>query len=154
MKNSSFETLGWDSWFEEQARLRCEPAGAVAQVAAVDRDQLLLLNESGAFRAKYSGKYEFEAAASLERPCVGDWVCVEKSPADRFGLVQGVLGRRHSPSLRPRQAGTVARPALARPRGRRAGHACDGVRPHSTTLNVSITCSAASWQALLPCTTA
>lgn len=86
MKNSSLETLGWDSWFEEQARLRCDPAGAVARVAAVDRDQLLLLNESGAFRAKYSGKYKYEAASSMERPCVGDWVCVEKSPAHQAML--------------------------------------------------------------------
>jgi len=103
MKHSSLTTLGWDSWFEEQARLRCDPASAVARVAAVDRDQLLLLNETGAFRAKYSGRYKYEAVSSLERPCVGDWVCVEKSPADRFGLVQGVLSRKTS--LRRRAAG-------------------------------------------------
>lgn len=94
MKHSNREALGWDSWFEEQARFRCDPTGAVARVAAVDRDQLLLLNETGAFRAKLSGKVMHESASSLELPCVGDWVCVEKLQADQFGLVRGVLGRK------------------------------------------------------------
>ena len=94
MQHSNLEALGWDSWFEEQARIRCDPTGAVARVAAVDRDQFLLLNENGAFRAKLSGKFMYESASSLELPCVGDWVCVEKSQADQFGLVRGVLGRK------------------------------------------------------------
>jgi len=94
MKQSNLEALGWDSWFEEQARLRCDPTGAVARVAAVDRDQLLLLNETGAFRAKLSGKVMHESASLMERPCVGDWVCVEKSPADQYGQVRGVLDRK------------------------------------------------------------
>lgn len=94
MKHSSLEALGWDSWFEEQARLRCDPTGAVARVAAVDRDQLLLLNDTGAFRAKLSGKFMYESASSLELPCVGDWICVEKSQVYQFGLVRGVLGRK------------------------------------------------------------
>jgi ribosome biogenesis GTPase / thiamine phosphate phosphatase len=96
MKHSNLEALGWDSWFEEQARFRCDPTGAVARVAAVDRDQLLLLNETGAFRAKLSGKVMHESVSSLDRPCVGDWVCVDKSPADQFGLVHGVLDRKTS----------------------------------------------------------
>jgi len=103
MKHSNLEALGWDNWFEEQARFRCDPTGAVARVAAVDRDQLLLLNETGAFRAKLSGKYMYESASSLELPCVGDWVCVEKSQTDQFGLVRGVLGRKTS--LRRKAAG-------------------------------------------------
>ena len=103
MKHSNLEALGWDSWFEEQARFRCDPTGAVARVAAVDRDQLLFLNETGAFRARLSGKYIHESASSLERPCVGDWVCVERSQADQFGLVRGVLGRKTS--LRRRATG-------------------------------------------------
>jgi ribosome biogenesis GTPase len=94
MDHSSLEALGWDSWFEEQARLRCDPASAVARVAAVDRDQLLLLDDTGAFRAKLSGTLMYEAASPPELPCVGDWVCVEKSQADQFGLVRGVLDRK------------------------------------------------------------
>lgn len=103
MNNSALEALGWDDWFEEQARVSCDPAGAVGRVVAVDRDQLLLLNEAGAFRAKLSGKHIYQSAASTEWPCVGDWVCVEKTPADRFGMVRGILPRKTS--LRRKAAG-------------------------------------------------
>ena len=74
--------------------MRCNPAGGVARVAAVDRDQLLLLDEAGAFRAKLSGKFLHEATSSAARPCVGDWVCVEKAPGGSFAIVHGVLERR------------------------------------------------------------
>lgn len=103
MNTSELEALGWDVWFEEQARLRCDPPGSVGRVAAVDRDQLLLLNEAGAFRAKLSGKYMYQSVSSADLPCVGDWVCVEKSPADQFGIVHGVLARKTS--LRRKAAG-------------------------------------------------
>lgn len=100
---SNRKALGWNEWFDEQVRLHCDPSGTVARVAAVDRDQLLLLNEMGFFRAKLSGKYMYKSSASAELPCVGDWVCVEKSHVDEFGLIQGVLKRRTS--LRRRAAG-------------------------------------------------
>ena len=96
MNNAELEALGWDDWFEEQARVSCDPAGAVGRVVAVDRDQLLLLNEAGAFRAKISGKYMYQSASSAKLPCVGDWVCVEKTPADQFGMVRGILARKTS----------------------------------------------------------
>jgi ribosome biogenesis GTPase len=103
MSTSGLEALGWGDWFEEQARLVCDSAGGVARVAAVDRDQLLLLSEAGAFRAKLSGKFIYESAFPADLPCVGDWVCVERSPADQFGMVHGVLPRKTS--LRRRAAG-------------------------------------------------
>lgn len=103
MNNPNLVPLGWDNWFAEQARAHCDPSNSLARVAAVDRDQLLLLNESGAFRARLAGKFLYESASSAERPCVGDWVCVEKSPADQFGLIHGVLARKTS--LRRRAAG-------------------------------------------------
>ena len=96
MNDSKLAALGWNDWFEERARASCGPAGGVARVAAVDRDQLLLLNEAGAFRAKLSGKYLYQSVSSAELPCVGDWVCVEKSPADQYGMVHGVLERKTS----------------------------------------------------------
>jgi ribosome biogenesis GTPase / thiamine phosphate phosphatase len=103
MNNPNLEGLGWDSWFAAQARTHCDPASSVARVAAVDRDQLLLLSESGAFKAKLAGKFLYESVSSTELPCVGDWVCLEKSPADQFGLLHGVLPRKTS--LRRKAAG-------------------------------------------------
>ena len=96
MNSSHLEALGWDEWFEARARVRCDEPGGVARVAAVDRDQLLLLDAEGAFRGKLSGRFLQEAVATLERPCVGDWVCVEKAPGDSFAIVPAVLERRTS----------------------------------------------------------
>lgn len=90
---TTLAALGWDAAWQEAAA-RCTPAADVARVAAVDRDQLLLLGEAGAFRARLSGRFLHEAVSSADRPCVGDWVCVEKTAADEFGLVQAVLPRR------------------------------------------------------------
>ena len=100
MNSSNLEALGWDEWFEARARVWCGQAGAAARaarparVAAVDRDQLLLLDEGGAFRGKLSGSFLHKAAAASQRPCVGDWVWVEKAPGDPFGIVHGVLERK------------------------------------------------------------
>lgn len=103
MNSPNLVALGWDNWFAEQASAHCDPAASVARVAAVDRDQLLLLNASGTFRARLAGKLLYESVSSAALPCVGDWVCVEKSPAYRFGLVHGVLARKTS--LRRKAAG-------------------------------------------------
>lgn len=100
---TNIETLGWNSWFAEQAELQCDLTSTVARVVAVDRGQLLLLNEMGAFRAKLSGKYVFESNVSLDLPCIGDWVCVEKTHDDEFGRVHSVLGRKTR--LRRKEAG-------------------------------------------------
>ena len=74
-----------------------------ARVVAVDRGQMLLHNEMGAFRAKLSGKYMFESNVSAEYPCVGDWVIVERTDADDFGLIHGIVERKTS--LRRKEAG-------------------------------------------------
>ena len=86
--------LGWSEWFEERAGLHCRPGDDVARVAAVDRDQLLLVHPAGLFRAKMSGTYRYRHERAAEFPCVGDWVCVEKNPSDDFGLVHALLDRK------------------------------------------------------------
>jgi ribosome biogenesis GTPase / thiamine phosphate phosphatase len=97
------EKLGWDKWFEGLPILQRRPLETVARVAAVDRDQLLLLNDKGAFRAKLSGSYMYRHRLSEELPCVGDWVCVEKSQDDNFALIHALLDRKTS--LRRKAAG-------------------------------------------------
>jgi ribosome biogenesis GTPase / thiamine phosphate phosphatase len=93
--------LGWNEWFAE--RDTCGPAESIARVAAVDRDLLLLMDQTGAFQAKLAGSYLYRPHLSQELPCVGDWVCVEKQPADDFGLVRRLLERRTA--LRRKAAG-------------------------------------------------
>ena len=94
MKELTLDSLGWDGWFEQQAKKLCEGEKLIARVATVDRDQLLLVGEIGFFRAKLSGKYMYECESASERPCVGDWVCVEKPEFDQFGVVHKVFERR------------------------------------------------------------
>ncbi len=105
MNELTLDSLGWDSWFEAQLKnLRAEEK-SVARVAAVDRDQLLLLGEAGFFRAKLSGKYLYESESASERPCVGDWVCVEIPEHGQLGLVHKVFNRRTC--LRRKAAGEL-----------------------------------------------
>jgi ribosome biogenesis GTPase len=103
LNSPHLEALGWDDWFESRARGGCDRANGVARVAAVDREQLLLVDGEGAFRAKLSGRFLHEAGAPLERPCVGDWVWVARDPGEALGIVHGVLERRTS--LRRKTAG-------------------------------------------------
>lgn len=86
------KTLGWNDWFQQ--RLECRPSDSVARVAAVDRGQLLLVNEVGSFRAQLSGSFLHQHQLSSEWPCVGDWVCVEKHPDDDIGLIHSLVERR------------------------------------------------------------
>lgn len=93
--------LGWNAWFEERAE--CGPEDILARVIAVDRDSLLVMDQTRTFRAKLAGRYHFRHHLSQELPCVGDWVCIEQGPNDALGLVHTLLERRTS--LRRKTAG-------------------------------------------------
>lgn len=86
--------LGWDEWFAAQAREKSLAEHRVARVVAVDREQLLVLDETGEFRARLAGRFLFMTEQSADFPCVGDWVCVRHDSADRFGIIHDVLPRR------------------------------------------------------------
>lgn len=93
--------FGWNDWFERRAE--CGPSDTLARVAAVDRDQLLLLGPAGPVKARLTGSYLYRHHLAQEMPCVGDWVCVEMQPGDDFGVVRAVLERKTV--LRRRSAG-------------------------------------------------
>ncbi|GAA6141879.1 ribosome small subunit-dependent GTPase A [Hydrogenophaga sp. 5NK40-0174] len=102
--------LGWDDWFAQRAD--CKLPDTVARVVAVDRDQWLLSDEKGSFRAGLAGRYWHHHHLNQELPCVGDWVCVEKQPGDDFGVIHALLERKTS--LRRKAAGgTVAYQMIA-----------------------------------------
>jgi ribosome biogenesis GTPase len=105
MKNrhGKLNELGWSDWFEQ--RTECEPTDTIARVAAVDREQLLLVDQTGPFRAKLAGSYLHRHNLSHELPCVGDWVCLERQPGDDFAVVRALLARKTS--LRRKSAGNV-----------------------------------------------
>ncbi len=105
MKNQYCELseLGWNDWIGQRAS--CQPLETVARVAAVDRDQLLLVNQSGHFRAKLAGRYLHHHHLSQELPCVGDWVCIEKPPQSDFAVIRTLLERKTF--LRRKSAGNA-----------------------------------------------
>jgi len=100
-RHTDLTRLGWNEWFEERAE--CGPEDTLARVAAVDRDSLLVMDQTGTFRAKLAGSYLYRHPLSQEFPCVGDWVCVEKHPSDESGLVHALLERKTA--LRRKSAG-------------------------------------------------
>jgi ribosome biogenesis GTPase / thiamine phosphate phosphatase len=102
-RHADLTRLGWNEWFE--ARAACGPADTIARVAAVDRDLLLLMDHTGAFRAKLAGSFLYRHHPSHELPCVGDWVCVERHPTDESGTVHALLERRTA--LRRKSAGAT-----------------------------------------------
>ncbi|ACH39789.1 ribosome small subunit biogenesis GTPase RsgA [Citrifermentans bemidjiense Bem] len=91
-KHIELNGLGWNDWFEQQAADMA--TDHIARVAAVDRDQLLLVDETHAFRGRVAGGYLHRHHLSQELPCVGDWVCLEKAPGDDVGVVRALLERR------------------------------------------------------------
>ena len=95
--------LGWNEWFDPQAT----PAKteSIARVAAIDRDLMFLVDQTGHFRAKLSGSFRRHHHLSHELPCVGDWVRVERQASDGYGLVTAVLKRKTA--LRRKFAGKV-----------------------------------------------
>jgi ribosome biogenesis GTPase len=95
--------LGWNGWFEQRAE--CKPTETIARVAAVNRDQLVLVDQTSPFRAKLAGSYLHRHHLSHELPCVGDWVCIEKQSGDNFGVVNALLERRTL--LRRKAAGNI-----------------------------------------------
>ena len=94
MTNSHLELnkLGWSNWLEQRAA--CRPVDSIARVAAVDRDQLLLIDQDGIFQAKFAGSFLYHHHVSQEMPCVGDWVCVEKQPGGGHSLIHSLIERR------------------------------------------------------------
>ncbi len=100
-RHDDLTRLGWNAWLEERAE--CGPEDTLARVAAVDRGSLLVMDPSGTFRAKLSGRYRHLNRLSQELPCVGDWVCIGKHPAGEIGRAHKLLERRTA--LRRKSAG-------------------------------------------------
>lgn len=100
--------LGWSDWFD--LRAECGPTETLARVAAVDREQLLLVDSAGTFRGRLSGSYLHRHRRPGELPCVGDWVCLERQPGDTFGVVRSLIERRTS--LFRKAAGRGAEPQM------------------------------------------
>jgi len=86
--------FGWDEWFDAKAQEKGLAEHRLARVVAVDRDQLLVINESGEFRAKLAGRFLYMTDQPIDFPCVGDWVYVQYGSSDMFGMIHDVIPRK------------------------------------------------------------
>ena len=93
-RHEELRRLGWSEWHE--ARTECGPEDALARVAAVDREALLVMDPTGTFRATLAGRFLHRHTESHELPCVGDWVVLQKGAPGDWGLVHRVVERRTS----------------------------------------------------------
>lgn len=100
--HKDLQVLGWSDWFAQKAD--CSKEETIARVAAVDRDQLLLVDQTGTFPARLAGSYLHRHPLSHERPCVGDWVCLDTLPG-QLPLVRSLVQRRTC--LRRKSAGST-----------------------------------------------
>lgn len=86
--------FGWDEWFDTKAQEKGLSELRLARVIAVDREQLLVIDESGEYRAKLAGRFLFTTEQAIDYPCVGDWVCIQYSGFDDFGIIHDVIPRK------------------------------------------------------------
>jgi len=97
--------FGWDDWFEAQAREKGLAGHRLGRVVAVDREQFMVMDDSGEFRAKLAGRFLHAAGQSVDFPCVGDWVCIQHDSSDMFGIIHDVIPRKTF--LRRKAAGDI-----------------------------------------------
>lgn len=92
--SEQLKRFGWDEWFEAKAQEKGSAEQRLARVVAVDRDQLLVIDDSGEFRAKLAGRFLYTTEQSMDFPCVGDWVSIQHSSSDRFGIIHDIIPRK------------------------------------------------------------
>lgn len=95
--------FGWNEWFDTKVKETGLTEQRIARVVAVDRDQLAVIDETGEFRAKLSGRFIYLNEQTSDFPCVGDWVCIKHSSSDTTGVIHAVIPRKSF--LRRKSAG-------------------------------------------------
>jgi ribosome biogenesis GTPase / thiamine phosphate phosphatase len=86
--------FGWDEWFDTKAQETNLTGNRFARVVAVDREQLIVIDESGEYRAKLAGRFLYTTEQSSNFPCVGDWVSIQYSDSDNYGIIHDVVPRK------------------------------------------------------------
>lgn len=86
--------LGFDGWFEQHSAALLEPGHSVARVTAVDRGAFLVRNQDGETRAELTGRFRLAVEDSIDLPCVGDWVCVQRHATGGPVIIHSVVPRK------------------------------------------------------------
>ena len=87
------QALGFDDWFAARAGTVLTDGQSAARVMAVDRGVFVVRDNHGETAAELSGRFRFSNESSLDFPCVGDWVGVNRESPEQ-ATIHTVLPRR------------------------------------------------------------
>lgn len=87
------QALGFDDWFAARAGDAPRDGESVARVMAVDRGVFVVRDDQGEIGAELAGRFRFAVESSLDMPCVGDWVRVERESPER-AIIHTVFPRK------------------------------------------------------------
>lgn len=90
----SLFSLGWDAARAAQFQLFAQDGLVPARVAQEHKHAFELLAEDGPVGARCAGRLRHLASARAELPAVGDWVAIQRNPADPVASIHAVLPRR------------------------------------------------------------
>ncbi len=93
-ENMDLARLGFDKWFEDRIGNIQQSGQSIARVTAVDRGAFLVRVAQGEVVAELAGKVRFATESTVDLPCVGDWVCVERHASGGPAIIQAVFPRK------------------------------------------------------------
>ena len=95
MENSSIdlETIGWDSYFEDNFTEFKEEGLIPGRITEVQRKSFMVITELGEVESRVSGKFRFNTLDKSNFPVVGDWVII-KIEINNKGTIHEVLPRK------------------------------------------------------------
>jgi ribosome biogenesis GTPase len=87
------ENLGYDEFFESNRKKLKLENFSIARVMSENRGSYEVINESGKFLARITGKQMFNALSKEDYPAVGDWVSVTELNNNR-AIINAILPRK------------------------------------------------------------
>ncbi len=72
----------------------CQEDRDIARISAVDRGAYRIRNQTREVPAELAGKFYFQVDASIDLPCVGDWVTVQYHNNDAAAIIHEVFPRK------------------------------------------------------------
>lgn len=91
MENITWETLGFENFFQTQTIGKETPVGRITKAG---NGIYTIQTPERAFSGKISGKYRFEAEVQGDFPCVGDWVLFQPQAGEDQAVIHQRLERK------------------------------------------------------------
>ena len=91
----NLEELGFSDWFKQQLENYKTNELKPARITSVNRDNFLVLNESGGeAAAELTGKLLYNVESKESYPAVGDWVMVNYFNDGSLAIIHNILQRK------------------------------------------------------------